>query len=97
MKKLLGILVLGIFIGYNPLSIKFSYAGLLDVFKDPVEVCMDKVIKSLGGHEVFTDDAAYACSGANRSTGKCMDRVIKSLGGHEVFTDDAAKKCTGKK
>ena len=63
MKKLLGIVVLGLFICFNPLVIKFSYAGLLDVFKDPVEVCMDKVIKSLGGHEVFTDDAAKKCTG----------------------------------
>jgi len=58
MKKFLGIVVLGLFIGFNPLVIKFSYAGLLDVFKDPLEVCMDRVIKSLGGHTVYTQDAA---------------------------------------
>ena len=63
MKKLLVIMVLGLFIGFNPLVIKFSYAGLLDVFKDPLEVCMDRVIKSLGGHEVYTQDAAKKCTG----------------------------------
>ena len=97
MKKLLGIVVLSLFICFNPLVIKFSYAGLLDMFKDPLEICMDRVIKSLGGSKLYTGDAAYACSGANRSTGKCMDRVIKSWGGSKIYTDYAAKKCTGKK
>ena len=63
MKKLLGIVVLGLFISFNPLVIKFSYAGLLDVFKDPLEICMDRVIKSLGGHKAFTEGAAKKCTG----------------------------------
>ena len=61
MKKLLGILVLGLFIGFNPLVIKFSYAGLLDVFKDPLEVCMDR----LEARGVWVGDAAKNCTGNN--------------------------------
>jgi len=87
MKKLLGILVLGLFIGFNPLVIKFSYAGLLDVFKDPLEVCMDR----LEARGVWVGDAAKNCAGSTRATLKCMDK----LEARGVWVGDAAKNCTG--
>ena len=90
MKKLLGILVLGLFVGFNPLVIKYSYAGLLDVFKDPVELCMDRVIAVEG--KGSTADAAFLCAGATKGTKKCMDRVIAVEG--KGSTADAAKLCT---
>ena len=52
-------MVLGIFIGYNPLSIKFSYAGLLDIFKNPLEICMDRLEAS----GLKSSYAAQDCTG----------------------------------
>ena len=59
MKKLLGILVLALFIYINPLSIRISYAGIFDIFKDPVELCMDRVMDM--GEDPYS--AARACTG----------------------------------
>ncbi len=88
MKKFLGIVLLGLFISVNPLAIKFSYAGLLDIFNDPTEVCMDRLIN--GGYTAGW--AADACSGSTRATLKCMDRLI-----NEGYTAGlSAKQCTGK-
>ena len=89
MKKILGILVLGIFIGYNPLSIKFSYAGLLDIFKSPLEICMDRLEAS----GLKSSYAAQDCSGSTRATLKCMDRLEAS----GLKPSYAAQDCTGKK
>ena len=33
------------------------------MFKDPLEICMDRVIKSLGGSKLYTEDAAKKCTG----------------------------------
>ena len=60
MKKLLAIVVLGLFMGFNPLIIKFSYAGLLAIFSDPLEVCMDKVLDKSNVNSAY---AAKVCTG----------------------------------
>ena len=43
MKKLLGIVVLSLTFYINPITIKDSNAGLLDIFSDPLKVYMDRV------------------------------------------------------
>ena len=78
MKKLLSIIVLGLLL-----------SGC-DLFKNPLEICMDRVMKAEG------DDPAYAarvCSLANKSTKKCMTRVMKAEGDDPAY---AARVCTGK-
>ena len=89
MKKLLGIVVLGLFIGFNPLIIKFSYAGLLDIFSDPLEVCMDKVLDKTNVNSAY---AAKVCAGSTKATLKCMDRVVSTSNVNMAY---AAKVCTG--
>jgi len=59
MKKLLGILVLSLTFYINPITIKDSNAGLLDIFSDPVEVCMDRV----EADGWTTAHAARSCTG----------------------------------
>ena len=78
--------MLGIFLGFNPLVVKFSYAGLTDVFKSDLEFCMDKV------YEDF--DMAYAaslCAGASSGVKSCMKKVY----GEEPEWAYAARMCTG--
>tara|TARA_R110000787_G_scaffold275692_1_gene384396 strand:- start:63 stop:323 length:261 start_codon:yes stop_codon:yes gene_type:complete len=86
MKKIYTILILGLFIAFNPLVAKFSYAGLTDVFKSDLEFCMDKV------YEDF--DMAYAaslCAGASSGVKSCMKKVYE-----DFDWAYAAKVCTGK-
>ena len=88
MKRFLMILVMALFIYINPLSIRISYAGIFDIFKDPVELCMDRVMDM--GEDPYS--AARVCNGANKSTKKCMDRVMDM--GEDPYS--AARACTGK-
>jgi len=88
MKKLLGIVVLGLLLGGS------AYAGW---FSDPLEKCMDRLIKgSYSGDEQYSAPAAKFCKGADKSTDKCMDRLIKgSYRGDEQYSAAAAKMCLG--
>ena len=59
MKKLLGILVLSLVFYVNPLTISDSNAGW---FSDPMEKCMDRLIKgSYSGNEQYSVAAAKMC------------------------------------
>ena len=49
------------------------YAGLFDVFKEPVEICMDR-FKSAG--KTSTTAARY-CSGITKAEAKCMVRLVE--------------------
>jgi len=62
MKKILGIIAIGIFMGFNPVVINFSYAGVFDVFKNPLELCMDRVVDVVGEYDV-----AYAAKVCNKN------------------------------
>ena len=86
MKKLLGILVLSLFIGFNPLAVKLSNAGLLDIFKDPLEICMDR----LQERGIWIGEAAERCAGSSKATLKCMDK----LEARGIWVGEAASKCT---
>ena len=73
MKKIYTILILGLFIAFNPLVVKFSYAGLTDVFKNDFEYCMAKVYEE-------EDDQSYAaqqCAGASSGVKSCMKKVYE--------------------
>ena len=65
--------MLGLFINFNPLVIKFSYAGLTDVFKSDLEFCMDKVYEE----EEDQTYAAQLCAGASSGVKSCMKKVYK--------------------
>ena len=87
MKKIYITLVLGLFIAFNPLVVKFSYAGLTDMFKNDLEFCMAKVYEE-------SDDQAYAarqCAGSSSGVKSCMKKVYEE-------SDDwayAARACNG--
>jgi len=87
MKNIYTILILGLFIAFNPLVVKFSYAGLTDVFKNDFEYCMAKVYEE-------SDEQAYAaklCAGASSGVKSCMKKVYEE-------SDEwayAARMCTG--
>ena len=59
MKKLLGILVLSLIFYINPIMIKDSNAVSLDGSKDPLEICMDRVVADKWN----VDHAARSCTG----------------------------------
>ena len=94
MKKILGIIVLSLVFYVNPLTINDSNAGW---FSDPLEKCMDRLIKgAYSGNEQYSAAAAKFCKGADKSTDKCMDRLIKgSYRGDEQYSAAAAKMCLG--
>ena len=87
MKKILGIIMLGIFLGFNPLVVKFSYAGLTDVFKNDLEFCIAKVYEE----EPEYAYAARVCAGASSGVKSCMKKVY----GEEPEWAYAARMCTG--
>tara|TARA_Y100000816_G_C25631229_1_gene336562 strand:+ start:114 stop:404 length:291 start_codon:yes stop_codon:yes gene_type:complete len=95
MKKIFKISFLIFFIYFNPTQVKFSHAislsGITDIFKDPLELCMDRVIAIEGKYE--TSYAARVCAGSNKGTKKCMDRIIAQEGKYEVGY--AARVCNG--
>ena len=86
MTKILTIIFLTLFLIGNANAIFFS---------DPLEKCMDRVIKgTYKGNEEYAVAAAKFCKGANKSTSKCMDRLIKSsYKGNEEYAVAAAKFC----
>ena len=94
MKKHLSIIFLSLVFYVNPLTINDSNAGW---FSDPLEKCMDRLIKgSYRGDEQYSAAAAKFCKGADKSTDKCMDRLIKgSYRGDEQYSAAAAKMCLG--
>ena len=89
MNKLINLVIFIVFIYFNPTQVKFSHA--ISLFKSPLEICMDRVIKVEGEYE--TAYAARVCAGSNKGTKKCMDRVIAKEGDWE--TAYAAKVCNG--
>lgn len=66
-KNSLTIMVLGF------LTINTVYAGLFDVFKEPVEICMDR-FESAGSSSTT---AARECSGITKGEAKYMVRLIE--------------------
>ena len=61
MKKLLGIVVLSLIFYFNPFLNKISNAGW---FSNPLEKCMDRVIKgTYAGNEKYAVPAAKFCTG----------------------------------
>jgi len=75
MKKFLGITILSLVFYVNPLTISDSNAGW---FSDPMEKCMDRVLKfSFDNDKEKTANAAAYCKSASSSSLKCMDRVLK--------------------
>ena len=93
-KKILGIIVLGLIFYINPLTIHDSNAGW---FSDPMEKCMDRLIKgTYNNNEQYSAVAAKFCKGADKSTDKCMDRLIKgTYNNKESYSVAAAKMCLG--
>ena len=87
MKKLYTIIILGLFITFNPLVIKFSYAGLTDIFKNDFEFCMAKVYEEEREHAY----AARVCAGASSGVKSCMKKVYDEEGEWAY----AARVCTG--
>ena len=73
MKKIYTIIILGLFITFNPLVIKFSYAGLTDIFKNDLEFCMAKVYEEEEEHAY----AATICAGASSGVKSCMKKVYE--------------------
>tara|TARA_B100000575_G_C22540720_1_gene347001 strand:- start:155 stop:418 length:264 start_codon:yes stop_codon:yes gene_type:complete len=73
MKKLLVIVVLGL-LSFSSLNFQSSKAGLLDIFKEPVEVCMDILVSEYDSSESF---AARRCKGINKGELACMKRLMK--------------------
>jgi len=67
MKKLLGIVVLSLIWSGN------VNASLFDIFKEPVEICMDR-FESAGSS---TTTAARKCAGITKGELKCMLRLIE--------------------
>jgi len=73
MKKLLGIVVLGL-LSVSSLNFQSSKAGLLDIFKEPIEVCMDILVSEYDSSESY---AARRCKGINKGELACMKRLMK--------------------
>ena len=71
--------------------------GAYAIFADPLEKCMNRVIKgTYDNDEFFAAKAANACNRANNVTEKCMDRVIKgTYDNDEFFALKAAEVCLG--
>ena len=86
MKNIYTILILGLFIAFNPLVAKFSYAGLTDIFKNDLEFCMAKVYEDEWNYST----AASTCAGASKGVKSCMKKVYSEEGEWIV----AAKLCT---
>jgi|TARA_B110000027_G_C15906026_1_gene206236 hypothetical protein len=94
MKKLLGIIILSLVFYVNPLTISDSNAGW---FSDPMEKCMDRVLKfSFDNDKEKTANAAAYCKSASSSSLKCMDRVLKfSFANNKKKSASAAVLCGG--
>ena len=93
MNKTLLIIVVGIFLGLNPLVVKFSYAGLTDMFKNDFEYCMAKVYEE-DKDLFFSGGQAYAaklCAGVSSGVKSCMKKVYEEDGDWAY----AARACTG--
>ena len=73
MNKLLGILVL-VLLSVSNLNFQSTKAGLLDIFKEPIEVCMDILVSEYDSSESY---AARRCKGINKGELACMKRLIK--------------------
>ena len=83
MKKLLGIVVLGL---------SLSILTACDILKSPQEICMNMVMKGPG----LSNEPGYAakiCALANKGTKKCMKMVMKGPIGNDP--EYAARQCTG--
>ena len=83
MKKLLGIIVLGLILNINPIITQNAFS----FFKSPVETCMDK-LEDAGFHISF---AANNCNNFTKESLKCME-IIEDAGMHITH---AAKVCNG--
>ena len=74
MKKLFSlILVLGLLI-ISSLNFQSSKAGLLDIFKEPVEVCMDIFVSE---YDSSKSSAARRCKGITKGELACMKKLMK--------------------
>ena len=77
------------------MNTKFSHtislSGITNVFKDPLEICMDRVMAVEGKSEASY--AARVCAGSNKGTKKCKDRVMAVEGKSEASY--AARRCNG--
>ena len=74
MKKLLVIVVLSL-LSVSSLNLQSSKAGLLDIFKEPIEVCMDILVSEYGSSDSY---AARRCKGINKGELACMKRLMKN-------------------
>tara|TARA_B110000444_G_scaffold216738_1_gene215388 strand:+ start:467 stop:727 length:261 start_codon:yes stop_codon:yes gene_type:complete len=81
MKKLLGIIVLGLILNINPIITQNAFS----FFKSPVETCMDK-LEDAGFHISF---AANNCNNFTKESLKCME-IIEDAGMHITY---AARSC----
>ena len=81
MKKLLGIIVLGLILNINPIITQNAFS----FFKSPVETCMDK-LEDAGFHISF---AANNCNNFTKESLKSME-IIEDAGMHITY---AARSC----
>ena len=75
MKKLLGIIALGLFLNITQMSFQNAKAGIFDFFKEPVEICMDVFVEEYSYTDVA---AARKCRGIDKGELACMKRFIKN-------------------
>ena len=87
MKKLLGIVVLGLVFYVNPIVVEDSNA----FFKNPQEKCVDRILDQWQNNAVAA--ASKYCVGANKYTLKCIDRILDQWNNNAVSA--AAKYCQG--
>ena len=73
MKKIFGITVL-VLLSISSLNFQSTKAGLLDIFKEPIEVCMDILVSEYGSSDSY---AARRCKGINKGELACMKRLMK--------------------
>ena len=73
MKKILGIVVL-VLLSVSNLNFQSTKAAFIDIFKEPIEVCMDILVSEVDNSESY---AARRCKGINKGEVACMKRLIK--------------------
>ena len=73
MKKIFGIIVL-VLLSVSSLNFQSTKAGLLDIFKEPIEVCMDILVSEYDSSESY---AARRCKGIDKGELACMKRLMK--------------------
>ena len=89
MKKLLGIIVFSLFVNVCILSLHTAWSGILDIFKEPVEICMNVLVDEWYMPE---SSAAKRCRGINKGELACMKRLLKN----DLTPISSLRKCKSK-